>query len=522
VFLAALSDLRKRWLLVATLAAAGAAVAAGFGFTAAKRYQATATFVVQPVAPSDPALLGIDVLHDTSRRTAAATAAHLIEAPEVAEAVRVRLGLRGTRASILHAVHAHPDAHSDAVEVVVTDGDPARAAQLANAFVDAFITRRTAGFQSEIASAVRRVRAQLVALPPNRRLSPEGVELQKRLGDLRALVGTADPTIRHGSEAVAPASASWPHPWRWTILGALIGLGAGALLALGLGAAHRRKELPEYDPRVSERVVEQLEQRLNERIAALAEEQRRLAAREASLAVRERDVTAKLEELRATVSAAPAPGQADPEAERRLAEREGALEARVASVTDRERAVVRRAVELDHRERDLAQVPAAADDSAVREREEELAGRLLELEERVKALDERERGLERQAEELGGLESTLREAEANLARRAQDLTAREAELAVSPPPAPEPAPEAPSAPAPAAPPVQIPPGEPGWRLDELERLVVAHGGENPDRAEEWQSYLFYLRDYVDVDGRVPRQFDWLIEDTFGDLLAASR
>ena len=161
MLVAALSDLWKRWLLVATLGAAGAAVAAGFGFTAAKRYEATATLVVQPAAPSDPTLLGIDVLHDTSRRTAAATAARLIEAPEVAEAVRVRLGLPGSRTSILRAVHAHRDASSDAVDVVASDRDPARAAQLANAFVDAFITRRSAGYQSEIASAVRRIQARL-------------------------------------------------------------------------------------------------------------------------------------------------------------------------------------------------------------------------------------------------------------------------------------------------------------------------------------------------------------------------
>jgi hypothetical protein len=58
----------------------------------------------------------------------------------------------------------------------------------------------------------------------------------------------------------------------------------------------------------------------------------------------------------------------------------------------------------------------------------------------------------------------------------------------------------------------------GWRLAELERLVESHAPERPDRAEEWRSYLFYLRDYVDADGRVPSHFDWLIEETFGELL----
>jgi hypothetical protein len=63
-------------------------------------------------------------------------------------------------------------------------------------------------------------------------------------------------------------------------------------------------------------------------------------------------------------------------------------------------------------------------------------------------------------------------------------------------------------------------GPGGWRLQELERLVETHAPAHPDRAEEWQSYLFYLRDYTDSSGRVPAQFDWLIEDTFGSLLRA--
>src|SRR5438094_171081 len=143
---------------------------------------------------------------------------------------------------------------------------------------------------------------------------PARHEPAHRRGDLQALVGTADPTVRHGSEAVAPASAAWPHPWRWTIFGTLIGLGTGALLALLLAAAARRREPPEYDPGMPERIVAGLEQRLEERIEALAQEQERLAAREASLAVRERDVTEKLEELRAAI--------ADREGETRPAERE--------------------------------------------------------------------------------------------------------------------------------------------------------------------------------------------------------
>jgi hypothetical protein len=57
-----------------------------------------------------------------------------------------------------------------------------------------------------------------------------------------------------------------------------------------------------------------------------------------------------------------------------------------------------------------------------------------------------------------------------------------------------------------------------WNLHELERLVRAHAGEFPDRAEEWEIYLESVRGYAGPDGRLPASLDWLIWDTYGDLL----
>src|SRR5919201_4045214 len=316
ILVPAFSDLRRRWLLVLTAGLVGAAATAAFSLTAQKEYRATATMVVAPVPAGDPTFVGLDVLTDAGgRRSAVATAARLVAAPEIAETVRVRLGLSRSRNALLSELDARPVGSSSAVAVTVTDSDPRRAAQLANAFVDATIAARSAGFQSELVSAIHRLQLRVAQLSPGQRAGAQGQRLQKRLADLQALVGTTDPTLRHASGAVAPPSASWPDPGRLTLYGGLVGLGAGALLAAAaaLTAAGRRERFGRLWRRPSGNLQ-------------AAERERRLVARESALAQREREVQAALAELREASS-----GVDDSAAEARAAElgrREALLEER--------------------------------------------------------------------------------------------------------------------------------------------------------------------------------------------------
>src|SRR3954466_13153971 len=119
------------WLLAATLTAAGAAAAAGYGLTAPMRYRATAQLLVAPVSAGDSTFAGLDVMRDASgRRTAAESAAVLVRSAQVADAVRGQLGLRRSRESLLGDVHAHVVGSSDIVDVDVEDTSAASAAQL--------------------------------------------------------------------------------------------------------------------------------------------------------------------------------------------------------------------------------------------------------------------------------------------------------------------------------------------------------------------------------------------------------
>lgn len=103
-------------------------------------------------------------------------------------------------------------------------------------------------------------------------------------------------------------------------------------------------------------------------------------------------------------------------------------------------------------------------------------------------------------------------------------------LTAVPPSPPEPQPEAapPTEPEPAGAPdrgevVELRPGAPReWNLWELERLAREHAGGDPVRDEEWSFLLMYLREFASADGALPRDFDQLVRETFGEALHAPR
>jgi hypothetical protein len=77
-----------------------------------------------------------------------------------------------------------------------------------------------------------------------------------------------------------------------------------------------------------------------------------------------------------------------------------------------------------------------------------------------------------------------------------------------PPPPPPPEPEL-------EPVVQGPPRE--WNLWELER--AARSAPDDERQEEWTALLIHLREFANSDGDLPIEFDSLVREAFGDVLA---
>ena len=493
-------------LVVVTLAAAGAAATAGYGLTAPKRYRATAQLLVSPVSASDPTFTGLPLLRDSGgRRTAAASAAAMLASPQVADGVRSQLGLSRSRDAVLGALHAHVVGTSDVVAVTAEDTSAGGAAQLANAFADTLVSQRTASFQSQLATTINSDTKQLGSLPAAGRAA-----LQQRLATLRGLEGKADPTLEVTAQAAAPTAAYWPRLPRLTAIGAGAGFAVGVVVALLLllGRGGSAAAAAPYDRFVSERLMKRLERRADERIEALLVEHERLAARESALAARERELAARLDEQA---------GAGEEQAEELASGR--------ADLAERERALAAREARVDEREQALAETPAPAAEPGP-----EVEQRERELEERVAALGHREAELARRAGAVAAREREAAEQAEALERRTEELETWAAELAaraevalaavVEPAPPPLATVPAPVLPAEGEPPPEpVPAGDGRWNLFALQRLVDEHGGEHPERLEEWSSYLYFLREYAKPDGSVPASFDWLIADTFADLVA---
>lgn len=97
-------------------------------------------------------------------------------------------------------------------------------------------------------------------------------------------------------------------------------------------------------------------------------------------------------------------------------------------------------------------------------------------------------------------------------------------LAAVPEPVAEPArtPEAPSAdPEPAPAPVAEPEPEPrAWNVWDLQRRLQSQAGSAA--GDELAYLLLYLREYASPDGDLPVEFDALVRDSFGELVAPDR
>jgi hypothetical protein len=202
-----------------------------------------------------------------------------------------------------------------------------------------------------------------------------------------------------------------------------------------------------------------------------------------------------------------------------LAELEPQLEEQWARLAAAEASVAAGEARIAELEAEVAALERCLDESQagsglpadLADRERDLLASLEQVAAASAQVADRERELAEQEQAIAGRQRAILAAAADLEQRRKALEERERGLVVPPsaevrelaPPQPERA---------------KPANGSRWSLDTLTRLVEDRAHDFPDRVEEWRYTLFYLRNEAHIDGTLPRRFDSLVEECFGELV----
>jgi succinoglycan biosynthesis transport protein ExoP len=205
-----------------------------------RKYTASASLIFRDSGPGAQPL----VSEDPERE--AATNVRLLQGEVVEQRVERALGgpIGGT-------VSVVAEGESNLITVEATAADPERAARIANTYAEEYTQFRRESARRELREERREVRRELAALGKKRRDRPQRFALRRRLVRLAVAAPPAG-AIRPIGSAEPPSSASSPKPVRNTVLGALVGL----ILGLVLAGARDRFDRRIRDPQELESVFE--------------------------------------------------------------------------------------------------------------------------------------------------------------------------------------------------------------------------------------------------------------------------
>jgi non-specific protein-tyrosine kinase len=179
----------------------------------------------------------------------AALVAQKVKSREVANAAALRLGNEYTPTQLSRKVQARVETSTNFVDVQATDDDPRFAARIANAFARATVDQRR---EEELARIQRTLRSLEQEVRISRRQVADevagadvrlGIALQ-RLSQLRTVQASIEP-VTIADVADVPSGSVSPRPVRDTILGLVLGLTIGLLVAFTRDALDRRLRTPE-------------------------------------------------------------------------------------------------------------------------------------------------------------------------------------------------------------------------------------------------------------------------------------
>ena len=238
---AVLRSLRRRWRIIAICAGALLLASVAFSLLREDQYSATATLLFRDPALDEKLFGGERDSTDPFR--AAATNLELVSLDVVADRTAEELD-EVSEDDVEEKVEISERGQSDLISVTATDSDPEQAALIANTFAENFIELRREADQQKVIDAQEVVQQKLDELDRTPRVEPEEAQLRERLEQLTVLTSLQTGNAELAEQAEVPDDPSDPGP-AWTgVVGLLLGLVLGSILALLIDRFDRRVRDP--------------------------------------------------------------------------------------------------------------------------------------------------------------------------------------------------------------------------------------------------------------------------------------
>ena len=224
---------RRKWLILQFVIVIPAIVLV-VSLRQTKVYDATARVMVESQSSTVNAVAGQNLGDRPPDDRTVATLAGFVATPEIAQKVIAQLSLTTAPRELIKHVTSTPDTNANVVMITASDHSAARAAAIANAFSQQFVTWRQTSQQSALEAALTILNAQMAQVKQGSSAYLAMADKRSQLAVLKALTTGG---VELGEAAQVPLSPASPKPVRNTLMAIV------AALILGIGVAFLREAL---------------------------------------------------------------------------------------------------------------------------------------------------------------------------------------------------------------------------------------------------------------------------------------
>jgi polysaccharide biosynthesis transport protein len=237
--------LRRHRALIAVITAAAAILALAFSLSQPNRYEATTSLSFEDVLADLDIFSGDDSVPELAPVTRATINAETLTRPEITREVKSALSTDLSLDELSGVISTRVNVQTNLVEVQAEAGDASFVADLANAYGDAALEVVTQDEKRRIRKSAEILRDQISEAREDLPQTTFQVgSLSNQLFRVEQLLETAEP-VSIASRATTPDSPVSPKPVRNTMLGAVVGLILGLLLAFVRDALDHRVRSPQ-------------------------------------------------------------------------------------------------------------------------------------------------------------------------------------------------------------------------------------------------------------------------------------